>query len=130
MSQSDKKHRGGRSPSPARSSHLARSSDASSGAGERDSPPPPLLVILALVVVTLDVTVQVLAVTALLVLVLRIWTWGCGLCLFSFGCGGDDNHSSTVDSLDMDRDDSFRAVLCLIWEFHSLEEPASVVPNR
>ena len=30
---------------------------------------------------------------------------------------GDDNHSSTVDSLDLDRDDSFQAVLRLIREF-------------
>ena len=30
----------------------------------------------------------------------------------------------------MDRDDSFRAVLHLNLEFHSLEEPASVAPNR
>ena len=42
---------------------------------------------------------------------------------------GDDDRSSTVNSLDMDRDDSFRAVLCLIRESHSLEEPASVAPN-
>ena len=37
---------------------------------------------------------------------------------------GDDDRSSTVDSLDLDRDDSFRAVLHLIREFHSLEESA------
>ena len=43
---------------------------------------------------------------------------------------GDNDRSSTVDSLDMDRDDSFRAVLRLIREFHSLEEPASVASNR
>ena len=43
---------------------------------------------------------------------------------------GDDDRSSTVDSLDMDQDDTFRAVLRLIWEFHTLEEPASVAPNR
>ena len=43
---------------------------------------------------------------------------------------GDDIRSSTIDSLDFDRDDSFRAVLRLIREFHSLEEPASVAPNR
>ena len=42
---------------------------------------------------------------------------------------GNDDRSSTVDSLNMDWDDSFRAVLCLIMEFHSLEEPASVAPN-
>ena len=43
---------------------------------------------------------------------------------------GDDDRSSTVDSLDLDQDDSFRAVLRLIREFHSLEEPASVAPNQ
>ena len=42
---------------------------------------------------------------------------------------GDDDSSSRVDSLDLDRDDSFRAVLRLVWEFHSFEEPASVAPN-
>ena len=43
---------------------------------------------------------------------------------------GDDVRCSAFDSLDFDRDDSFRYVLRLIWEFHSLEEPASVAPNR
>ena len=33
-------------------------------------------------------------------------------------------------SLDLDRDDSFRSMLCLIQEFHSFEEPKSVAPNR
>ena len=42
---------------------------------------------------------------------------------------GDDDRSSTVNSLNLDQDDSFRAVLRLIREFHSLEEPASVAPN-
>ena len=42
---------------------------------------------------------------------------------------GDDDHSSTFDSLDLDWDDPFRSVLHLIREFHSLEEPASVAPN-
>ena len=42
---------------------------------------------------------------------------------------GDDDRSSTVDFLDMDWDDSFRAVLHLIREFHSLEELAIVAPN-
>ena len=41
----------------------------------------------------------------------------------------DDDRSSTVDSLYLDRDDSFLAVLRLIWEFHSLEKLASVAPN-
>ena len=43
---------------------------------------------------------------------------------------GDDDLSNTVYSLDLDRDDSFRAVLRLIREFHSLEEPASVALNQ
>ena len=43
---------------------------------------------------------------------------------------GDDDCPSTADSLGLDRDDSFRAVLRLIREFHNLEELASVVPNR
>ena len=30
-------------------------------------------------------------------------------------------------SLDLDRDDSFRSMLCLIQEFHSFEEPKSVI---
>ena len=42
----------------------------------------------------------------------------------------EDDRSSTFDSVDLDRDDSFRAVLRLIKEFHSMEEPASVAPNR
>ena len=42
----------------------------------------------------------------------------------------EDDHSSTFDSADLDRDDSFRVVLRLILEFHSMEEPASVAPNR
>ena len=43
---------------------------------------------------------------------------------------GDDDRSISFDSLDLDRDDSFRAVLHLIREFHSLEEPASVALNQ
>ena len=42
----------------------------------------------------------------------------------------EDDCSSTFDSVDLDRDDSFRSVLRLIRDFHSLEEPASVAPNR
>ena len=42
----------------------------------------------------------------------------------------EDDHSITFDLVDLDRDDSFRAVLRLIREFHSMEEPASVAPNR
>ena len=42
----------------------------------------------------------------------------------------EDDHASANDLLDLDRDDSFRAVLRLIREFHSMEEPTSVAPNR
>ena len=42
----------------------------------------------------------------------------------------EDNHDSSSGSVDLDRDDSFRAVFRLIQEFHSMEEPASVAPNR
>ena len=42
----------------------------------------------------------------------------------------EDDHSSTFDWVDLDRDDSFRAVLRLIWKSHSMEEPASVPLNR
>ena len=41
----------------------------------------------------------------------------------------EDDRDSVSGSVDLDRDDSFRAVLRLIWEFHSLEEPVSVAPN-
>ena len=40
------------------------------------------------------------------------------------------DHSGTFDSVDLDWDDSFRAVLHLIREFHSMEELASVALNR
>ena len=40
----------------------------------------------------------------------------------------DDDRSSALDSLDIDRDDSFRSILALIRNFHSMEEPA-VVPS-
>ena len=42
----------------------------------------------------------------------------------------EDDGASTSNSLDLDWDDSFRAVLRLIREFHSMEVPASVAPNR
>ena len=45
------------------------------------------------------------------------------------GAAEDDRDSSSC-SVDLYRDDSFRAVFRLIQEFHSLEEPASVAPNR
>ena len=42
----------------------------------------------------------------------------------------DDDRSSAPDSLDIDRDDSFRSVLALIRNFHSMEEPAGVPSAR
>ena len=45
------------------------------------------------------------------------------------GVAEDDQFSSS-GSVDLDRDDSFRALLRLIPEFHSVEEPPSVAPNR
>ena len=41
----------------------------------------------------------------------------------------DDDRSSTFESVYLGKDDSFRSVLRIIREFHSLEEPASVAPN-
>ena len=38
----------------------------------------------------------------------------------------DDDCSSALDALDIDRDDSFRSVLALIRNFHSMEEPVGV----
>ena len=40
----------------------------------------------------------------------------------------DDDRSSAFDSVDFDRDDSFRSVLALIRSFHNKEEPA-VIPS-
>ena len=42
----------------------------------------------------------------------------------------DDDRSSTFESVDFARDDSFRAVLGLIWEFHDMAEPATVPAAR
>ena len=47
----------------------------------------------------------------------------------SFGAGEDDR-SGFVGSLNPERDDSFALVLSLIREFHDMEEPAGVAPNR
>ena len=38
----------------------------------------------------------------------------------------DDDRSSPFDAVDIDRDDSFRSVLALIRNFHSMEEPAGI----
>ena len=42
----------------------------------------------------------------------------------------DDDRSSTFESVDFARDDSFRAVLGLIREFHDMAEPAGVPAAR
>ena len=42
----------------------------------------------------------------------------------------DDDRSSAFDAVDFDRDDSFRSVLSLIRNFHSMEEPAGVPSAR
>ena len=42
----------------------------------------------------------------------------------------DDDRSSTYESVDFARDDSFRAVLGLIREFHDMAEPATVPAAR
>ena len=44
--------------------------------------------------------------------------------------GADDDRSSTFESVDFARDDSFRAVLSLIQEFHDMAEPATVPAAR
>ena len=42
----------------------------------------------------------------------------------------DDDRSIVFDALDIDRDDSFRSVLSLIRNFHSMDEPAGVPAAR
>ena len=42
----------------------------------------------------------------------------------------DNDRSSALDSLDIDRDDSFRSVLALVRNFHDMEEPAGVPSAR
>ena len=42
----------------------------------------------------------------------------------------DDDRSSALESVDFDRDDSFRSVLGLIRSFHGMEEPAGVPSAR
>ena len=41
-----------------------------------------------------------------------------------------DDRSSAFDTVDFDRDDSFRSVLVLIRNFHATEEPAGIPSNR
>ena len=43
---------------------------------------------------------------------------------------GEDGRSGSVGSLNPERDDSFASVFSLIREFHDMEEPAGVAPNR
>ena len=42
----------------------------------------------------------------------------------------DDDRSSAFDTVDFDRDDSFRSVLALIRNFHAMEEPAGIPSTR
>ena len=42
----------------------------------------------------------------------------------------DDDRSSAFESVDFDRDDSFRPVLGLIRSFHGMEDPAGVPSAR
>ena len=56
---------------------------------------------------------------------------GFGGCLSPAPSGeADDDCSSAFDALDINRDDSFRSVLALIRNFHSMEEPAGVPAAR
>ena len=43
---------------------------------------------------------------------------------------GEDDWSGSVGSLDPEQDDLFASVLSLIREFHDMEEPAGIAPNR
>ena len=45
-------------------------------------------------------------------------------------CVADDDRSSAFDTVDFDRDDSFRSVLGLIQSFHNMEEPAGIPSAR
>ena len=42
----------------------------------------------------------------------------------------DDDRSSAFDTVDFDRDDSFRSVLGLIWNFHTMEDTAGIPSAR
>ena len=44
--------------------------------------------------------------------------------------GADDDRSSAFDTVDFDRDDSFRSVLGLIRNFHTMEEPEGIPSAR
>ena len=69
------------------------------------------------------------------------WPWSsAGAERYCSGFGGrlspvpsgeaDDDRSSALDALDIDRDDSFWSVLALIRNFHSMEEPVGVPSAR
>ena len=69
------------------------------------------------------------------------WPWSsAGAERYRSGFGGrlspapsgeaDDDRSSALNALDIDRDDSFRSVLALIRNFHNMEEPAGVPSAR
>ena len=104
----------------------------------------PLLDVLVWVVVALRVTARHLLVTAFLSLVFRDWVRDRDLSqvLLSLALSMVVNLPSflwprrtmtalsTFDSVDLDGDDSFRSMLSPLLDFHSLEELASVVPNR
>ena len=103
----------------------------------------PMLDVLVWVVVALWVTAWHLPVTTLLSLALRDWVQD--RCLLQVLPGlalsmvfnlpsflwprRTMTALSTFDSVDLDRDDSFRSMLSPLLDFHSLEEPASVAPN-
>ena len=56
---------------------------------------------------------------------------GFGGCLSPAPSGeADDDRSSALDALDIDRDDSFRSVLALLRNFHCMEEPVGVPSAR
>ena len=55
---------------------------------------------------------------------------GAGHRSYSPSGGADDDRSSAVDTVDFDRDDSFRSVLGLIRNFHTMEEPAGIPSAR
>ena len=65
-------------------------------------------------------------------LVLALWAGGRGLLWERSGIaqGLAVVCSSALDALDIDRNDSFRSVLALIRNFHSMEEPADVPSAR
>ena len=100
--------------------------------------------ILVQMVVALRVTAQCLAAPAPLSLVLWVWarvSWlrraltgpaqSCAVDLPPSPSGAAEEDRDSVSGLvDLDRDDSLRTVLHLIWKLHSMQEPASVAPNR